>query len=130
MPPLDAVRRLSAALSNLALLRAEFAAVELAQARAQLLRWFALVLCAALLAAVGLMSLGALLVYALWPLLGAWAFLVPAAAAGLAAALLARRLRREVAEAPPLLAETLRELGRDRDALCAATGEQAAEPRR
>lgn len=130
--PLGAVRRLTAAAANLLLLRAEFAAVELAQARAQLLRWFALALCAALLALLGLLALGALFVYALWPLIGPWALVAPAAAALLIAALVLQRLRREVTEAPPLFAETLHELGRDRDALCAAGSgtDDAPEPRR
>lgn len=120
------MRRLTAATASLLLLRAEFASVELAQARAQLLRWFLLALAALLLALLGLFSGTALFVVALWPHMGAAVLIVPAVLYFLTAALLLRRLQREVADAPPLLAETLQEIARDRDALRAAAGRGAA----
>lgn len=114
--PLDAVRRLSAASVNLLLSRAEFASVELAQARAQLMHWLLLALGALLLALLGLMAATALVAIALWPLLGWIALLAPALAYLLGAVLVFRHLQREIAAAPPLLSETLTELAKDRDA--------------
>lgn len=103
--------------AELLVTRAEFAALELAQARAQVVSWLALALAASVLAMLFLMALTAAIVLALWPLWG-WTTLVPVALVFLLGALvLAQRLRREVREAPPLLAETLGELSKDREAL-------------
>jgi len=124
------VRRLTAATANLVLLRAQFAAVELAQARAQLVRWLLLALVVLGLALLGLLAATALFAIAFWPQLGGWALALPAAAYLLLAALLLRRLQREVAEAPPPLADTLQELAHDRDALRAAASGQTADPDR
>lgn len=115
--PLDAVRRLSAASVNLLLLRAEFASLELAQARAQVMRWFVLALAAMALALLALVAASALFVVVMWPRLNWATLLVLGAAYALGALLVMRRLQRELAEAPPLLAETLIELRKDRDAL-------------
>jgi uncharacterized membrane protein YqjE len=113
--PLDAVRRLSAATVNLLLARAEFATLELAQARAQLIRWVALALVGMALALLALVVGSVLLVIVLWPRYE-WATLVVLTLVyAIAAVLVLRRLMREVASAPPVLSETLHELSNDRD---------------
>jgi uncharacterized membrane protein YqjE len=114
--PFDALRRLSAASVNLLLSRAEFASVELAQARAQLMRWLLLALGVLLFALLGLLAATALFVALLWPVLGWVALLLPALAYLFGAVLVFRHLQREIASAPPLLSDTLQELAKDRDA--------------
>jgi uncharacterized membrane protein YqjE len=126
--PLAAVRRLSAASLALLLSRAEFASVELAQARAQLVRWFMLALAGALLALLAAVAASAWLVVALWERAG-WVTLALLAAAFAAAAWwVLARLQRDVRDAPPLFSQTLQELAKDRDAL-AASGAADDEPR-
>lgn len=115
--PLDAVRRLSAASLTLLLSRAEFASVELAQARAQLMRWLGLALAGALLALLAAVAASAWLVVALWERAGGITLGVLAAAYAVVAWRVLQRLQREIREAPPLLAQTLQELAKDRDAL-------------
>ncbi len=114
--PIDALRRLSAASVNLLLSRAEFASVELAQARAQLMHWLLLALGALLLALLGLLAATALFVALLWPVLGWVSLLLPAIAYLLGAVWVFLRLQREIEDAPPLLSDTLQELAKDRDA--------------
>jgi uncharacterized membrane protein YqjE len=114
--PFDAVRRLSVATVNLLLLRAEFASLELAQARAQIMRWFALALAAMTLVLLALIAASALFIVLAWPRLDWGALLLLGLAYALGAVLVMRRLQREMVEAPPLLAETLAELKQDRDA--------------
>jgi uncharacterized membrane protein YqjE len=126
--PVDALRRLSAASVNLLLSRAEFASVELAQARAQLMRWLLLALAALLLALLGLLAATALLVALLWPALGWMSLLLPAIVYLAGAVFVFQRLQREVQDAPPLLSDTLQELAKDRDAFRGAVG--AADPGR
>jgi uncharacterized membrane protein YqjE len=126
--PLAAVRRLSAVSLALLLSRAEFASVELAQARAQLVRWFMLALAGALLALLAAVAASAWLVVALWERAG-WVTLALLAAAFAAAAWwVLVRLQRDVRDAPPLFSQTLQELAKDRDAL-AASGAADDEPR-
>jgi uncharacterized membrane protein YqjE len=112
----DALRSLTAASLNLLLSRAEFASVELAQARAQMMRWLLLALGALLFALLGLVAATALFVVLLWPVLGWVALLLPAIGYLLGAVLVFQRLQREIADAPPLLSDTLQELAKDRDA--------------
>jgi uncharacterized membrane protein YqjE len=114
---LGSLRRLTSDAAALLLTRAEFASVELAQARAQLARWAGLALGAAVFALLGFGLASAWLTLALWPWLGAVTLLLLALGFGLASVLLATRLRREVESAPPLLEQTLQELARDRAAL-------------
>jgi len=115
--PVQALRRVSARSLTLLLSRVELATVELAQARDLLVRWqlFALA-CSALFqlaAAAATVALAALL----WERLGPITLIAAALVyASIGLALLAR-LQREVAQAPPLLAATLAELAKDRDAL-------------
>lgn len=118
--PPGPLRRLARAGAALLVARAEFASVELALARAQLMRWLLLALLALLLGLLGLLSVTALLTLALWPLLGWAALLVPAVGYLAAGAWVVLRLLREVDTAPPLLHQTLQELTRDREALMQA----------
>ncbi len=117
--PLDAVRRLSAATVNLLLSRAEFASLELAQARAQILRWFTLSLLVMVLLLLTLIIGSALLTVALWPHFGWITLAVLFAVYALGAWLVLRKLMGEVAAAPPVLSETLQELSNDRDVFVA-----------
>ncbi|MES2669631.1 MAG: phage holin family protein [Pseudomonadota bacterium] len=117
--PLDAVRRLSAATANLLLSRAEFASLELAQARAQLLRWFTLSLLVMVLLLLTLIIGSALLTVALWPQLGWVTLAILFVVYALGAALVLRKLMGEVAAAPPVLSQTLQELSNDRDVFVA-----------
>ncbi len=117
--PLDAVRRLSAATVNLLLSRAEFASLELAQARAQVLRWFTLSLLVMVLLLLTLIIGSALLTVALWPHLGWITLAILLAVYALGAWLVLRKLMGEVAAAPPVLSQTLQELSNDRDVFVA-----------
>ena len=117
--PLDAVRRLSAATADLLLSRAEFASLELAQARAQLLRWFTLSLLVMVLLLLTLIIGSALLTVALWPQLGWVTLAILFMLYVLGAALVLRKLMGEVAAAPPVLSQTLQELSNDRDVFVA-----------
>ncbi len=124
--PLDAVRRLSAATVNLLLSRAEFASLELAQARAQIVRWFTLSLLVFVLLLLTLIIGSALLTVVLWPHLGWITLAVLLVLYALGAVLVLRKLMGEVAAAPPVLSQTLHELSNDRDVFV-ARAQQAAE---
>lgn len=116
------LRRLLASASSLLLTRAEFASLELAQARGQAVRWFVLALAIAVLTLMTLLVLSALLVVVLWESLGWITLAVLLALYGGLAAWGLVTLRREVSEAPPVLDETLRELRNDREAPMAGLG--------
>ena len=116
------LRRLLASASSLMLTRAEFASLELAQARGQVVRWLVLALAIAVLALMTLLVLSALLVVVLWDALGWVTLAVLLALYGGLAAWGLFTLRREVSQAPPVLDETLRELRNDREALMAGLG--------
>lgn len=125
------LRRLLASASSLMLTRAEFASLELAQARGQVVRWLVLALAIAVLALMTLLVLSALLVVVLWDALGWVTLAVLLALYGGLAAWGLLTLRREVSQAPPVLDETLRELRNDREALMAGLGRRdgdAADP--
>jgi uncharacterized membrane protein YqjE len=125
--PLDAVRRLSAATVNLLLSRAEFASLELAQARAQILRWFTMALLTMVLLLLTLIIGSALLTAVLWPQLGWVTLAILLAVYGVGALLVLRKLMGEVAAAPPVLSQTLQELSNDRDVFVARARESAQE---
>ena len=128
MSTFAALRRLVGSAWSLALTRAEFASVELSLARAQLLRWIALTLLSALLAVLALLALSALVVMVLWERLGVGSVGLLVIVYAVAALFVWRRVQRELADAPPLLAETFAELRQDRDALWvepAGRGEEA-----
>jgi uncharacterized membrane protein YqjE len=123
--PLAAVRRLSASSLNLLLTRAQGASVELALVRAQLLRWAGLALTVAGLWLLASMAASALLVIVLWNWAGPVTLVVLAVGYAVAAFAMGRRLRREIESAPPLLADTLAEIAKDRDAILGGHGSEA-----
>jgi uncharacterized membrane protein YqjE len=125
--PLDAVRRLSAATVNLLISRAEFASLELAQTRVQLIRWVALALFAMVLVLLALIAGSALLTVALWPHYGWITLAVLLAVYVIGAALVFRKLTGEISAAPPVLSATLRELSNDRDTFLADTKRQTGD---
>lgn len=98
------------------LTRAQFASLELAQSRAQLMRWLGLALMVAVAALLAMMAASALLVILLWESAGPLTLAALAFAYAAVGVIVWRRLQRELREAPPLLAETLAELAQDRDA--------------
>ncbi len=115
-PLVESLRRLGATSSKLLLSRAEFATLELAEARVQILRWLVMALLATSLLVLTLIAASALFVVLLWPVLGWVSLLLVVSAYALAALIVGLRLRREVAQAPPLFSETLRQLAQDREA--------------
>lgn len=125
--PLDAVRRLSAATVNLLISRAEFASLELAQTRVQLIRWVALALFAMVLLLLALIAGSALLTVVLWPHYGWVTLAVLLAVYVIGAVLVFRKLTGEISAAPPVLSATLRELSNDRDAFLTDTGRQPGD---
>lgn len=127
-PLVDSLRRLGATTSKLLLSRAEFASLELAEARAQLVRWLVLALLTTALLVLALIAASALFVVLLWPTLGWIALAIVLLAYALAALVLWLRLRREIAEAPPPLSETLRQLAQDREAFARRDDRPSAEP--
>jgi uncharacterized membrane protein YqjE len=118
------LRRLLSGATALAQIRAEQASLELAQARAQLARWAVLGAAALLLALLALATATVWLALVFWERFGPATLLVLAPTYGAAAAWLLWRVRRELRAAPPLLAQTLEELARDREALVAARRDQ------
>ena len=114
------LRRAARALLELGLARAEFASIELTLAARSALRWVAVALLASVLGMLGLLALGATLVLALWERYG-WYPLAALAMlfCGASVALLAWAAR-SIMRAPPLLAQTISELGKDGAALRAA----------
>jgi uncharacterized membrane protein YqjE len=128
-PLVESLRQLGAVSSKLLLSRAEFASLELAEARVQVLRWLAMALLATSLLVLALIAASALFVVLLWPVLDWAALLLVVIAYALGALVLGLRLRREVAQAPPPLSETLRQLAQDRDAFARrGEGSRSAPP--
>jgi len=125
-----ALRRAARAASSLLLARAEFAAVELTQTGAEALRWLAWALAATALLVLTLIVATVTIVLAVWDRLGWWslAFLT-LAYAGLTGYLIVR-LRQELRNRRPLLAQTLAEVSKDREALFGHGAETGAEPKR
>ncbi len=111
--PIDALRRAARALLSLVLARAEFASAELTLAVQDALRWLLAALGACVLAMLGLVALSAVLVVALWERCGWYTLAVLALLYCAATAILVLRLLRALAQARPLLAETIAELARD-----------------
>ena len=107
--PLDNVRRLFATALDLMLARAEFATLELARSRAQLLRWLVLALLALIFALLTVLAGSALVVALLWPMLGWKALMVLFGLYLVGAIVPAWRLRRELATLKS--ARTLNEAG-------------------
>jgi uncharacterized membrane protein YqjE len=109
--------RAAKAASSLLLTRAEFAAVELTQNATDALRWILWALAATALLALTLIAATATIVALLWPWLGWIALGLLTLTYAIATAYLLYRLHRALQSRRPLLAQTLAELSKDREAL-------------
>ncbi|HEX4583438.1 MAG TPA: phage holin family protein [Burkholderiaceae bacterium] len=109
--------RVAKAASALLLARAQFAAVELTQTGADALHWLLWALGATALLALTLIALTATLVLALWDWLGWVSLGLLTLVYAIATGYLVLRLRRELRARAPLLAQTLAELAKDREAV-------------
>lgn len=124
------IRRAASAASSLLLARAEFAAVELTQTAVDALRWLLWALVATALMALTLIAATATVVLALWDWLRWWSLGLLTLTYAIATAYLLVRLRRQLRARRPLLAQTLAELSKDRDALFARDPDGARETKR
>jgi uncharacterized membrane protein YqjE len=109
--------RAAKAASSLLLARAQFAAVELTQTGADALRWLLWALGATALMALTLIAMTATVVLALWDRLGWISLGLLTLVYASATCYLILRLRRELRARAPLLAQTLAELAKDREAV-------------
>jgi len=116
----EAARRALRHLGQLALLRADLAAEELALARRQWVGWFAMALSAFALMVVALIAAGAWLTLVLWDRLGALTPGILALLFGLATALLLRTLMQGAGAAASPLAQTRAALREDYESLAIA----------
>lgn len=118
-PPgiLQSLRRLASTALALVITRGELAAVELAEARGQMVRWAVAALLGAVLLLAALMSVSVLVAAVFWESYRWQAIGLLALAYGIAGTWLVLKVMREVRAAPPLLSATLAELARDRAAL-------------
>jgi len=112
-----ALRRAARAASSLLLARAEFAAVELTQTGADALRWLAWALAATALLVLTLIVATVTIVLALWDRLGWLSLGLLTLVYAAVTAYLIVRLRHALSAHRPLLAQTLAELSKDREAL-------------
>ena len=126
---MGALRRAARAASSLLLARAEFAAVELTQTGADALRWLLWALAATSMLALTLIAATATIVLALWDWLGWFSLGLLTLAYAIVTAYLLVRLRRELRSRRPLLAQTLAELSKDREALFGRGADAGPEPR-
>jgi uncharacterized membrane protein YqjE len=124
-----ALRRAARAASSLLLARVEFAAVELTQTGADALRWLLWALAATSMLALTLIAATATIVLALWDWLGWFSLGLLTLAYAIVTAYLLVRLRRELRSRRPLLAQTLAELSKDREALFGRSADAGPEPR-
>jgi uncharacterized membrane protein YqjE len=118
-PPglIASIRAMLASAISLLATRGELAALELGETRDRALRWAALGVVAAVLLLAALMTLSLWVAAVFWDGPRALALGVLTAAYALAAVVAARVVRREIAAAPPLLAQTRAELQKDREVL-------------
>jgi uncharacterized membrane protein YqjE len=118
-PPglIASMRAMFASAISLLATRGELAALELGETRDRALRWAALGVVAAVLLLAALMTLSFWVAAIFWDGPRALALGVLTVAYALAAFVTARVVRREIAAAPPLLAQTLAELQKDREVL-------------
>jgi uncharacterized membrane protein YqjE len=112
-----ALRRAARAASSLLVARAEFAALELSQTGADALRWVLWALAATALLVLTLIIATVTIVLALWERLGWYPLGLMTLAYAIVTGYMFYRLRRELLARPPLLAQTLAELAKDREAL-------------
>ncbi|HEV3018638.1 MAG TPA: phage holin family protein [Burkholderiaceae bacterium] len=111
------LRRAARAASSLLLARAQFAAVELTQSGADALHWLLWALSATALLALTLIVATVTIVAVAWDRLGWYSLGVLTLIYAIATGYLFYRLRRALQARPPLLAQTLAELARDREAV-------------
>lgn len=121
-PPgiLRSLRRLASTALALVITRGELAAVELAEARGQIVRWAVAALLGAVLLLAALMSVSVLVAAVFWESYRWQAIGLLALVYGIAGTWLVLKVMREVRAAPPLLSATLAELARDREVLVAS----------
>jgi uncharacterized membrane protein YqjE len=126
---MGAMRRAARAASSLLLARAEFAAVELTQSGADALHWLLWALAATALLVLTLLAATAAIVLALWPQCGWYSLgFLTLLYAGVTGYVMLR-LRRALHARPPLLAQTLAELAKDREALVGQAPAAGPEPK-
>jgi uncharacterized membrane protein YqjE len=118
-----------AAAAALLLARAEFAVVELTGAGAAALHWLLSALAATALLALTLVSLTATVVLALWERAGWYSIGILALVYAAVTVFAIHRLLRRLRNWPPVLAQTLSELSKDREALFGHHPAEGAEPR-
>jgi uncharacterized membrane protein YqjE len=111
------MRRAARAASSLLLTRTQFAAVELTQVGADALRWLAWALGATALLVLTLIIATVAIVLAAWDWLGWYSLGILTLAYAVATGYLFYRLHRALRHRPPLLAQTLAELAKDREAV-------------
>jgi len=114
------LRRAAQALLDLGLARAEFASLELTLAARSALRWIAVALLASVLGMLGLLALCATMVLALWERYSWYPLAAMAVLFCGATILLLAWAAHSISRVPPLLGQTIAELGKDSAALRAA----------
>jgi uncharacterized membrane protein YqjE len=125
--PLPAWRRAGESLLALALVRAEFASVELTIAAQAGLRWLLVALASCVIAMLGLIALSATLVIALWERLGWYSLAALAFLYCATTVLLVAWLLRSLAAARPLLSDTLAEIAKDGAAIRSSAAVRPAD---
>jgi uncharacterized membrane protein YqjE len=123
------INRAARAASSLLLARAEFAAVELTQTGVDALRWLLWALVATALLVLTLLIATATIVLVLWDRLGWISLGLLALVYAIATGYLMVRLRRRLQVRRPLLAQTLAELSKDREALFGRGVDVKSEPK-
>jgi len=109
--------RVQRAAGSLLLARAEFAVVELTASGAQAMQWLLSALVATALLTLTLVSVTAGIVLALWDRAGWYSVAILALVYAAVTAVAFQRLLRRLRNWPPVLAQTLSELSKDREAL-------------
>jgi uncharacterized membrane protein YqjE len=127
VPDVGALRRVARAASSLLVARVEFAALELTQTGADALRWVLWALAATALLVLTLIAATVTIVLALWERFGWYSLGFLTLAYAIGTGYLVYQLRRELLARPPLLAQTLAELAKDREALFGQSTEAGSE---
>jgi uncharacterized membrane protein YqjE len=124
------LRRVVRSAASLLLARAEFAVVELTASGAAALHWLLSALAAAALLTLTLIAVTASIVLALWDRVGWYSIGVLALVYAAVTAFAIHRLLRRLRNWPPVLAQTLSELSKDREALFGHEPVEGTEVRR
>jgi uncharacterized membrane protein YqjE len=111
------LRRVLRAAGSLLLARAELAVVELTASGAEAVQWLLSALVATALLTLTLVCVTACVVLALWDRAGWYSVVVVALVYAAVTAVAFHRLLRRLRDWPPVLAQTLSELSKDRDAV-------------